>query len=76
VNLGGVSHVGGHVWAGNVIIYTPMEADNALAGTGIWLGRVEPRHVEGIITETILGGQVIGELWRGGIGSDGRVIRI
>ena len=48
VNL--ISHIGGHKFAGNVII---------------WYGRVEPKHVQGIIYETILGGRIIQELLRG-----------
>ena len=76
VNLGCVSHVGGHRWAGNVIIYTPKETSNQLAGTGVWYGRVEPKHVQGIIRDTLLRGSVIGELFRGGIGKDGSVMRL
>lgn len=65
-----VSHVGGHKWAGNVIIYFPPKYDDGfgpspLAGKGIWYGRVEPKHVQGIISETIKGGKVIKELFRG-----------
>jgi len=65
-----VSHVGGHKWAGNVIIYFhPLHQDglspSSLAGKGIWYGRVEPKHVEGIVSETIKGGKVIKELFRG-----------
>ncbi|MCJ1247859.1 hypothetical protein MMC30_005074 [Trapelia coarctata] len=65
-----VSHVGGHKWAGNVIIYFPPQhlcglLPSPLAGRGIWYGRVEPKHVEGIINETINEGKVIKELFRG-----------
>ena len=69
--VGLVSHIGGHAWAGNVIVYLPsdhrVENDTVplLAGKGIWYGRVEPRHVEGIINETIRKGRIIGELLRG-----------
>ena len=60
--VGLISHVGGHKWAGNVIIYIPPSfGGNALAGKGIWYGRVEPGHVEGIVAKTILGGKVIKE---------------
>ena len=38
-----------------------------MAGSAIWYGRVEPKHVEGIVNETVLGGRVIKELWRGGM---------
>ena len=65
-----VSHVGGHKWAGNVILYFPPQSvselgPSPLAGKGIWYGRVEPKHVEGIISETIKGAKVIKELFRG-----------
>jgi (2Fe-2S) ferredoxin len=91
VNVGLISHVGGHKWAGNAIIYIPptwakdgnlrtLKEQKAnpspLAGCGIWYGRVEPKHVEGIIKETILGGTVIKELFRGGIGPNSEVLRL
>ena len=69
--VGLVSHIGGHAWAGNVIIYLPpdhrLEAGtiSPLAGKGVWYGRVEPRHVEGIMNETIRKGTIIEELLRG-----------
>ncbi|TLS26221.1 hypothetical protein PpBr36_04523 [Pyricularia pennisetigena] len=57
--VGLISHIGGHKFAGNVIIYLPPSLQteeglpHPLAGHGIWYGRVEPRHVEGIIRETV-----------------------
>ena len=66
-----ISHVGGHKWAGNVIIYFPPDhripngGVSELAGTGVWYGRVQPKHVEGIVEETIRRGRLIGELLRG-----------
>ena len=77
-----ISHIGGHKFAGNVIIYIPpgMKAtsreSHALAGYGIWYGRVEPKHVEGIIEETVLNGYVIEDLFRGGIRQDGEILRL
>ena len=74
------SHVGGHAFAGNVIIYMPRNqkwratgpntrmrerASDSLAGKGIWYGRVEPRHCEAIVKETIVGGRIIDDLLRG-----------
>ena len=65
------SHVGGHAFAGNVIIYIPngFRLENRevspLAGKGIWYGRVEPRHVQGILKETVIDGRLIEELLRG-----------
>jgi hypothetical protein len=98
--VGCLSHIGGHKFAGNVIIYrrrtksvdqlheklkslTLTNAENPEdAGTtiqqsimddvqaeGIWLGRVEPRHVEAIIEEVIIKGNVFKELYRGGLPS-------
>ena len=41
-----ISHIGGHAFAGNVIIYFPLSPTNHfLAGKGIWYGRVEPKHI-------------------------------
>lgn len=74
--VGLISHVGGHKWAGNVIVYIPPSFKSPLAGKGIWYGRVGPEHVEGIVKETVVGGKVIKELFRGGIAKDGEIIRI
>lgn len=70
VSVGLVSHIGGHKWAGNVVVYVSPKQSvggqlSALAGKGIWYGRVEPKHVEGIVKETIIGGKIIQELCRG-----------
>lgn len=76
-----ISHIGGHQFAGNIIIYIPKKARTAtgethpLAGYGIWYGRVEPKHVEGIVNRTILRGEVIEDLFRGGITQDGDILR-
>lgn len=88
-----VSHIGGHRFAGNVIIYIPPNflptpcrfapsgnmvnkeknlIPHKLAGSGIWYGRVEPESVEQIVNETILGGRIIGNHFRGGIDQNGR----
>lgn len=75
--VGSISHIGGHKWAGNVIIYVPPSfAKNPLAGKGIWYGRVGPEHVEGIVEKTVLDGKVIKELFRGGIDRSGEIIRL
>lgn len=94
-----ISHVGGHKWAGNVIVYIPPgwprsaaapegsevpaeaatdgdTAESPLAGMGVWYGRVEPRHVEGIVRQTVLGGKVIQDLCRGVVDQNGRMTRI
>ena len=80
--VGLISHIGGHKFAGNVILYIPPGMKGAdggehpLAGHGIWYGRVEPKHVEGILRETLLGGRVIEELFRGGIKQGGEILRL
>ncbi|KAJ5566919.1 Aminoacyl-tRNA synthetase class 1a anticodon-binding [Penicillium sp. DV-2018c] len=73
-NVGRISHIGGHKYAGNVIIYVPpkmtlggSEEPHPLAGKGIWYGRIEPKHVKGLVEETILGGRVVTDHFRGGV---------
>jgi hypothetical protein len=67
-----ISHIGGHKYAGNVIIYLPPNLEgNALKGTGIWYGRVGPENVEGLIEETVVQGKVVVEFLRGGITMEG-----
>ncbi|KAF5552035.1 vacuolar amino acid transporter 3 [Fusarium napiforme] len=68
--VGLISHIGGHKFAGNVIIYLPPDlkmgdAPHPLAGCGIWYGRVDPKNVEGIVKETILKGNVVADMFRG-----------
>lgn len=75
--IGLISHIGGHKWAGNVIIYIPPTfTGNGLAGKSIWYGRVEPGMVEGIVAKTILEGKVIADLFRGGIDTERNVLRL
>ncbi|KAH8888746.1 hypothetical protein GQ53DRAFT_748654 [Thozetella sp. PMI_491] len=80
--VGLISHIGGHKFAGNVVIYLPPHLKteqgepHPLAGHGVWYGRVEPLHVEGIVAETILQGRVIADLFRGGINQAGEIIRL
>ncbi|RPB20772.1 hypothetical protein L211DRAFT_491940 [Terfezia boudieri ATCC MYA-4762] len=70
VRVGNISHIGGHKFAGNVIVYLPPEKDSwNQGGKGIWYGRVGGQaNVERIVDETVLGGKIIQELLRGGIG--------
>lgn len=67
-----ISHVGGHKFAGNLIIYVPVTQEmrargsekEARAGYGaVWYGRVNLENVERIIRET-LDGKVISENMR------------
>lgn len=62
-DVGMVSHIGGHAYAGNVI-YFPESAKHKHA---VWYGRVFPQQVQGIVRETIIGGRIIQELYRGQI---------
>lgn len=57
IDLGYVSHVGGHVYAGNVIILKPD-------GTVIWYGLVKPQHVQGIVEKSVKDNQIIEQLSR------------
>ncbi|KAI9892443.1 MAG: hypothetical protein M1814_001400 [Vezdaea aestivalis] len=62
-----ISHVGGHKYAANVIIYRRRGIEGGSgsgsaeegAAQGIWLGRVRPEDCEGIVKYTILKGKVI-----------------
>ena len=70
--VGLVSHVGGHKFAGNVIIYLPPDQGNAeLSGAGVWYGRVGPEHIDGIVRETMVNGRIVGDLFRGGVTASG-----
>ncbi|KAG0004068.1 hypothetical protein BGZ79_010349 [Entomortierella chlamydospora] len=53
-----VSHIGGHKFAGNVIVHRSE-------GQAVWYGRVEPCHSQAIVEATIERGEVIRELYRG-----------
>ncbi|KAL4877673.1 Sucrase/ferredoxin-like-domain-containing protein [Aspergillus karnatakaensis] len=82
-HIGLISHIGGHKYAGNVIVYIPKDMkyknsldSHPLGGKGIWYGRVEPQHVEGIVEETVLGGNVVKDHFRGGIDHDGNILRL
>lgn len=82
-NIGLISHLGGHKYAGNVVVYIPPEMTvgtsgepHPLAGKGIWYGRVEPKHVQGIVEETIFRGRVVTDHFRGGIDRNGKILRL
>ncbi|KAL9939790.1 hypothetical protein V8E36_001607 [Tilletia maclaganii] len=56
-----ISHIGGHKYSGNVIIYFPT-------GAGVWYGRVSPQRDSKLVFEkTIRQGVVIPEFLRAGI---------
>ncbi|KAL4956446.1 Sucrase/ferredoxin-like-domain-containing protein [Aspergillus filifer] len=48
-----VSHVGGHKFSANVLVYRKKEQQM------IWLARVRPEHCEGIVKYTLLEGKVV-----------------
>ncbi|HEX9922388.1 MAG TPA: sucrase/ferredoxin-like family protein [Anaerolineae bacterium] len=54
----GTSHVGGHRFAGNVVIYPD----------GCWYGRVTLDDVPRIIEQHLAGGNMVTTLWRGQMG--------
>ncbi|EJU06196.1 hypothetical protein DACRYDRAFT_19467 [Dacryopinax primogenitus] len=54
------SHVGGHKYAGNVILAFPTRAM-------VWYGRVTPHEVASIVKNTITDGKVLPKLMRGGM---------
>lgn len=58
VSVRQVSHVGGHKFAGNVLIYPG----------GDWYGYVTPERVTHIIDQHVIKGEVIADLWRGRMG--------
>lgn len=63
VDVGLISHIGGHAYAGNVI-YFPRNCNHLKP---VWYGRVFPENVQGIVKETVMGGRIIKELFRGQI---------
>ncbi|KAJ3186854.1 hypothetical protein HK101_009464 [Irineochytrium annulatum] len=59
VHCYGVSHIGGHKFAGNIIVYSRKFPN------GVWYGRVRTCHAEGIIDGTVVEGKIFKELYRG-----------
>lgn len=57
-----VSHLGGHKFSANVMVYRRVE------GQMIWLARIRPEHCEGIVKQTVLKGKIVNpeERLRGG----------
>lgn len=58
VTLRGSSHVGGHKFAGNVLIYPG----------GDWYGYVAPQDVARLVEQHLVQGQIVKDLWRGRMG--------
>jgi hypothetical protein len=57
-----VSHVGGHKYAGNVLVYGPKTLD--------WYAYVRQTDVAEVCEKVIMGGQWIPRIWRGRVGVD------
>lgn len=75
--IGLISHIGGHKYAGNVIVYVPpswRSSKSSLNGMGIWYGRVRPEDIEGIVDQTLFQGTIIENLYRGRVEQGRNVI--
>ncbi|KAG6512455.1 uncharacterized protein LOC121976707 [Zingiber officinale] len=59
------SHVGGHKYAGNVIIFSPTVSE---AVSGHWYGYVTPEDVPTLLEQHIGKGKIVEHLWRGQMG--------
>nr|XP_016450595.1 PREDICTED: uncharacterized protein LOC107775384 [Nicotiana tabacum] len=65
VHVTACSHVGGHKYAGNVIIFS-TDKEGKIAGN--WYGYVTPSDIPILLDEQIREGKVIERLWRGQMG--------
>ena len=61
IQVFGCSHVGGHKFAGNMMIYRPGWKQ------GVSYGRILPQDDDGIVRETVLEGKIIGKHWPRGL---------
>lgn len=53
-----ISHIGGHAFAGNVLLFSAKD------GKSSWFGRVRPEHIQGLVKEW-KDGRIVKELYRG-----------
>ncbi|VFQ67991.1 unnamed protein product [Cuscuta campestris] len=65
VSVAACSHIGGHKYAGNVIIFSEVEGKVA----GHWYGYVTPNDVCALLDQHIGEGIIIEPLWRGQMGA-------
>ncbi|KAK1318942.1 hypothetical protein QJS10_CPB04g01362 [Acorus calamus] len=65
VHVRACSHVGGHKYAGNLIIFGPC---GGVAIAGHWYGYVTPDDVPVLVNEHIRKGKIVHRLWRGQMG--------
>lgn len=59
------SHVGGHKYAGNLIIYSAAQDEKV---SGHWYGYVTPDDVTELLDQHIKKGEIIERIWRGQMG--------
>ncbi|XP_019159935.1 PREDICTED: uncharacterized protein LOC109156537 [Ipomoea nil] len=64
VSVAACSHIGGHKYPGNVIIFSEVEGKVA----GHWYGYVTPNDVPTLLDQHIGEGKVIERIWRGQMG--------
>ncbi|XP_068642973.1 uncharacterized protein [Aristolochia californica] len=64
VSVSPCSHIGGHKYAGNVIIFGPHNGKI----TGHWYGYISPDDVLLLLEQHIGKGEIVDQLWRGQIG--------
>ncbi|KAG4182201.1 hypothetical protein ERO13_A09G029666v2 [Gossypium hirsutum] len=60
------SHIGGHKYAGNLIIFN-LDSEGKI--TGNWYGYVTPEDVPELLDQQIAKGEIIQRLWRGQMGA-------
>ncbi|KAI7734392.1 hypothetical protein M8C21_024545 [Ambrosia artemisiifolia] len=65
VFVGACSHVGGHKYAGNLIIYSKVQDEKV---SGHWYGYVTPSDVADLLDQHIKKGEIIERIWRGEMG--------
>lgn len=65
VSISPCSHVGGHKYAGNVIIFK-SRVDGEV--TGHWYGYVTPEDVPNLLEQHVMKGEIVERLWRGQMG--------
>ncbi|GAB2284788.1 hypothetical protein Dimus_019241 [Dionaea muscipula] len=65
VSVSPCSHIGGHKYAGNVIIFG-SNVDRQI--TGHWYGYVAPDDVPALLEQHIIKGEIVERLWRGQMG--------
>ncbi|KAI3665984.1 hypothetical protein L6452_44622 [Arctium lappa] len=65
VSVSACSHVGGHKYAGNLIIYSVQDEKVC----GHWYGYVTPNDVPALLDQHIGKGEIIERIWRGQMGA-------